>query len=120
LAKRTADLASEPSSPTIISLAVHIVDADQEWEFCDVTGKEFTPGEIHYWVDWNLTLVPKHLLRNANGLVHRFEARLQARRESQHGNAVDTEAIASQNSEPSNSDDSSFSNDDLVATKRHI
>jgi hypothetical protein len=32
----------------------------QEWEICDIVGKEDVDGVPHYWVQWSATLVSKY------------------------------------------------------------
>ena len=58
--------------------AARVVDANQEWEICNIIGKEDVDGVIHYLVEWNPTLMPARKLKNAKELVSKFEARLQA------------------------------------------
>jgi hypothetical protein len=36
-----------------------VVDANQEWEICNITGKEDVNGVVHYLVEWNPTLMPE-------------------------------------------------------------
>ena len=55
------------------------VDSKQEWEICNIIGKEDVDGVVHYWVEWNATLVPKYALKKAKGLVNKFEGRLRAK-----------------------------------------
>lgn len=55
-----------------------VADGKQEWEICNIVGKEDVDGEPHYWVQWSATLVPKCELGNAKALVAKFEARLRA------------------------------------------
>jgi hypothetical protein len=50
----------------------------EEWEICDIIGKEDVDGEPHYWVEWSPTFVPKCEMGKARALVARFEARLRA------------------------------------------
>src|SRR5436190_21490605 len=49
----------------------------QEWEICDIVGKEDVDGVPHYWVQWSVTLVPKYEMGEAKALVARFEAGLR-------------------------------------------
>jgi hypothetical protein len=53
-------------------------DSKQEWEICDIIGKEDVDGVVHYLVEWSATLVPKYELGKAKALVEKFEARLRA------------------------------------------
>ena len=53
-----------------------VVDNKQEWEICDIVGKEDVDGVPHYWVQWSITLVPKSEIGKARALVARFEAGL--------------------------------------------
>jgi hypothetical protein len=55
-----------------------MTDGKQEWEICDIIGKEVVDGEVHYLVEWSATLVPKCELGKAKVLVDKFEARLRA------------------------------------------
>jgi hypothetical protein len=55
-----------------------VTDANQEWEICDIIGKEYIDSVVHYLVEWNPTLMPKYALAKAKGLVNKFEARLRA------------------------------------------
>jgi hypothetical protein len=52
--------------------------ANQEWEICNVIGKEYVNGVVYYLVEWNPTLMPEYILKNAKGLVNKFKAQLQA------------------------------------------
>jgi hypothetical protein len=60
--------------------AVKVADDKQEWEICDIIGKEDINGVPHYWVQWSVTLLPKFEMGNARALVTRFEAGLEAQR----------------------------------------
>ena len=51
------------------------MDASQEWEMREITGKEDIDGVPHYWVEWCPILVPKDSMGNRQGLVVEFEAR---------------------------------------------
>jgi hypothetical protein len=62
-----------------------VVDANQEWEICDIIGKEDVNGVVHYLVEWNPTLMPKYALAKAKGLVNKFEARLRAQSMQENG-----------------------------------
>ena len=55
-----------------------VADNKQEWEICDIGGKEDVNGVPHYWVQWSVTLVPKSEIGKARALLARFEAGLQA------------------------------------------
>ncbi len=50
----------------------------QEWEICNIIGKENVDGVLHYRVQWNATLVPKYEMGKARALIARFEAQLRA------------------------------------------
>jgi len=54
----------------------------QEWEICNIVGKEDVNGVLHYWVQWSATLVPKYEMGEAKALVARFEAGLLSRTQS--------------------------------------
>lgn len=58
-----------------------VADNKQEWEICDIVGKEDVDGVPHYWIQWSATLVPKFEMGKARALVARFEAGLRAQRE---------------------------------------
>ena len=45
----------DPGRPPQVAVA----DNKQEWEICDIVGKEDVDGVPHYWVQWSVTLVPK-------------------------------------------------------------
>jgi hypothetical protein len=66
----------DPAIPPQVAAA----DTKQEWEICDIFGKEDVDGAPHYWVQWSITLVPKSEMGKARALVARFEAELQAQR----------------------------------------
>ena len=55
-------------------------DDKQEWEVCDIIGKEDVDGVLHYWVQWSATLVPKCEMGKARALIARFETGLRAQR----------------------------------------
>jgi hypothetical protein len=55
-------------------------DDKQEWEVCDIIGKEDVNGVLHYWVQWSATLVPKCEMGKARALIARFKAGLRAQR----------------------------------------
>ena len=57
----------------------------QEWEICDIVGKEDVDGVPHYWVQWSVTLVPKSEMGKARAFVARFEAGLRAQRKQKGG-----------------------------------
>jgi hypothetical protein len=69
-----SDLDDPGKTPQVAETA----DDKQEWEICDIAGKEDVHGVPHYWVQWSATLVPKFDMWNARALVARFEARLRA------------------------------------------
>jgi hypothetical protein len=73
------------ASPTELQLTVQAIDDNHDWEVRKVIGKEVVDGLLHYLVDWTPTLVPRHSLGHANGLVDEFEAGLQAKREGKNG-----------------------------------
>jgi hypothetical protein len=60
--------------------AVEIASDNQEWEICDIIGKEDVDGEPHYWVQWSATLVPKCEMGKSTALIARFETGLRAQR----------------------------------------
>jgi hypothetical protein len=62
-----------------------VADNKQEWEICDIVGKEDVDGVPHYWVQWSITLVPKSEMGKARALVARFEAGLRAQRKQKCG-----------------------------------
>jgi hypothetical protein len=64
---------------------VEVADDKQEWEICDIVGKEDIDGVPHYWVQWSATLVAKYDMGNARALVAGFEARLRAQRRQSSG-----------------------------------
>ncbi len=55
-----------------------VADGKQEWEICDIIGKEVVNGEVLYLVEWSATLVHKWELGKAKHLVDKFEAQLRA------------------------------------------
>jgi len=71
LMKSTLD---DPERPPQVAVA----NDKQEWEICDIVGKEDVDGVPHYWVQWSVTLVPKYEMGKARALVARFEAGLRA------------------------------------------
>jgi hypothetical protein len=74
---RTASMTSIPNDLAEPQAVVEANDK-QEWEICDIIGKEDIDGIVYYWVDWSATLVPKYELKKAKALVDKFEARLRA------------------------------------------
>jgi hypothetical protein len=48
-----------PDDPKRPQQAVEVASDNQEWEICDIIGKEDVDGEPHYWVQWSATLVPR-------------------------------------------------------------
>ena len=60
-------------------------DDKQEWEICDIVGKEDVNEVPHYWVQWSVTLVPKYEIGEAKALVARFEAGLRAQGKQKDG-----------------------------------
>jgi hypothetical protein len=62
-----------------------VADNKQEWEICDIVGKEVVDGVPHYWVQWSVTLVPKSEMGKARALVARFEAGLRAQHKQKGG-----------------------------------
>jgi hypothetical protein len=64
---------------------VAVADDKQEWEICDIVGKEDIDGVPHYWVQWSVTLVPKHEMGKARALVARFDAGLRAQGKQKGG-----------------------------------
>jgi hypothetical protein len=81
---QSATLARSPSTvsasddPRRPQQVVEVANDKQEWEICDIIGKEDVDGEPHYWVQWSATLVPKCEMGKARALITRFEARLRA------------------------------------------
>ena len=71
--------------PEIPPQVAEVANDKQEWEICDVVGKEDVDGVPHYWVQWSVTLVPKSEMGKAKALVARFEAGLQAQRKQRGG-----------------------------------
>ena len=41
----------DPGQPPQVAVA----DNKQEWEICDIVGKEDVDGVPHYWVQWSVT-----------------------------------------------------------------
>jgi hypothetical protein len=74
-----------PDDPEIPEQAVEVANNKQEWEICDIVGKEDVDGVPHYWVQWSVTLVPKSEMGKARALVARFEAGLRAQRKQKGG-----------------------------------
>lgn len=74
-----------PDDPEMLEQAVEVATDKQEWEICDIIGKEDVDGEPHYWVQWSATLVPKCEIGKARALVARFEAQLRAQRKQKGG-----------------------------------
>src|SRR5271156_6128254 len=66
-------------------LRMAVADSKQEWEICDIVGKEDVDGVPHYWLQWSITLVPKSEMGKARALVARFEAGLRAQRKQKGG-----------------------------------
>jgi hypothetical protein len=71
----------DPGRPPQVAVA----DNKQEWEICDIVGKEDVDGVPHYWVQWSITLVPKSEMGKARALVARFEAGLRAQPKQKGG-----------------------------------
>jgi hypothetical protein len=69
-----------PDDPEMPEQAVEVANDKQEWEVCDITGKEDVDGVPHHWVQWSATLVPKCEMGKAKALIARFEAGLRAQR----------------------------------------
>jgi hypothetical protein len=69
-----------PDDPEMPEQAVEVANDKQEWEICDIIGKEDVDGVPHYWVQWSATLVPKCEMGKARALIARFEAGLRAQR----------------------------------------
>jgi hypothetical protein len=46
--------------PEMPEPAVEVANNKQEWEICDIIGKEDVDGVPHYWLQWSATLVPKY------------------------------------------------------------
>lgn len=65
-----------------------MINADQDWEDREIVGKEDIDGVLQYMVDWHPTLMPEHSLGNANKVVDKFEARLQAQRKLKSGGGL--------------------------------
>jgi hypothetical protein len=66
-----------PDDPEMPEQAVEVANENQEWEICDIIGKEDIDGVLHYWVQWSATLVPKCKMEKARALIARFETGLQ-------------------------------------------
>jgi hypothetical protein len=66
-----------------------VADNKQEWEICDIVGKEDVDGVPRYWVQWSATLVPKSEMGKARALVAGFEAGLRAQRKQKGGKGRD-------------------------------
>jgi hypothetical protein len=69
----------------MLEQAVEVANDKQEWEICDIIGKEDVDGVPHYWVQWSATLVPKYEMGKARALIARFEAGLRAQRKQKGG-----------------------------------
>jgi hypothetical protein len=88
---QSATLAGSPSTipppddPEMLEQAVEVANDKQEWEICDIIGKEDVDGVPHYWVEWSATLVPKCEMGKARALIARFEAGLRAQRKQKGG-----------------------------------
>jgi hypothetical protein len=67
-----------PDGPEMPEQAVDVANDKQEWEICDIIGKEDVDGVPHYCVQWSATLVPKCEMGKAKALIARFEAGLRA------------------------------------------
>jgi hypothetical protein len=78
-----------PDDPEMPEQAVEVANDKQEWEICDIIGKEDVDGAPHYWVQWSTTLVPKCEMRKARALIARFEAGLRAQRKQKGGKGRD-------------------------------
>ena len=78
----TAAMVSQESvaASAIPPQVAEVANDKQEWEICDIVGKEDVDGVPHYWVQWSVTLVPKSEMGKARALVARFEAGLRAQR----------------------------------------
>jgi hypothetical protein len=76
---------SELNDPRMPQQMAEVTDGKQEWEICDIIGKEVVDGEVHYLVEWSATLMPKCELEKAKGLVDKFEARLRAQERQRGG-----------------------------------
>ena len=74
-----------PDDPEMLEQAVEVANENQEWEICDIIGKEDVDGVPHYWVQWSATLVPKCEMGKASALIARFEAGLRAQRKQKGG-----------------------------------
>jgi hypothetical protein len=73
------------SASTIFEQTAEVANDKQEWEICDIIGKEDVDGVPHYWVQWSATLVPKYDMGKARALVARFEAGLRAQHKQKGG-----------------------------------
>ena len=71
--------------PAIPPQVAEVANDKQEWEICDIVGKEDVDGVPYYWVQWSITLVPKSEMGKARALVARFEAELRAQRKQKGG-----------------------------------
>jgi hypothetical protein len=67
-----------------------VIDADQDWEVCQIIGREYVDSVLHHLVDWHLTLEPKYLLGHAKELVDEFEAQLEEERRAKDGSGLST------------------------------
>jgi hypothetical protein len=68
LAKSTS-MIFESDDPGMPQQVVEVPNDKQEWEICDIIGKEDVDGVPHYWVQWNATLVSKYEMGKARALV---------------------------------------------------
>jgi hypothetical protein len=84
LAKSTS-MISESDDPGMPQQVVEVGNDNQEWEICDIIGKEDIDGVPHYWVQWSATLVSKYEMGKARALVARFEAQLRAQGKQRSG-----------------------------------
>jgi hypothetical protein len=81
----TALMKSALDDPVIPPQVAEVANDKQEWEICDIVGKEDVDGVPYYWVQWSITLVPKSEMGKARALVARFEAGLRAQRKQKGG-----------------------------------
>jgi hypothetical protein len=77
---KSASTISESDDREMSEQAVEVANDKQEWEICDIIGKEDVDGVPRYWVQWSATLVPKSEMGKTRALVVRFEAGLRAQR----------------------------------------
>jgi hypothetical protein len=71
---RSASMICESNDLSRHQQVAEVADGKQEWEICNIIGKEVVDGEVHYLVEWSATLMPKCELGKAMGLVDKFEA----------------------------------------------